>query len=258
MMSALASRSFVFSALLHGFVAGLMFVVMIRIRPEPIPEPRVVEVVPDTLLPPEADNPPMETRGLPPAVNFTPVRVIKPVRQEARPSEFVERPRSSERSQRPQPQPPPPTTAVRSGVTSRPATIAEHQRVHPTSTVRNRPMSTVPAINLDQVLAASPSDSTPPVAAIDAAQVASYVERLLARLRAVHGKPAGLDDGLRARIEFVIGQDGSVGDVRILASSGSDVFDASVLAAFRKLGDMGVPPTGVAGKKTVTFRIQAD
>lgn len=257
-MPALASRSFVFSALLHAFVAGLLFVLMIRIRPEPIPESRVVEVIPDTFLPSVVGNPPMGTVVTPPAVNFTPVRTIEPVRQQARPGESVERPRSAERPQRSQPQPPPPTTAARASSNSRLTTIAEHQRLHPTPTVPDRPMFTAPTINLDEVMAATPSGSTPPVAASDAGQVASYLERLLARLRAVHEKPAGLDDGLRVLMEFVLRMDGSVSDVRILASSGSDVFDASVLAAFRKLGDLGIPPTGVAGKKTVTFRTQAD
>jgi outer membrane biosynthesis protein TonB len=45
---------------------------------------------------------------------------------------------------------------------------------------------------------------------------------------------------------------------RIIESSGSEVFDASVLAAFDRLGVFGEPPPGSAGTKQVTFRTRAD
>jgi len=103
---------------------------------------------------------------------------------------------------------------------------------------------------------ASAGDTAPSATlpAADANLAAAYQARLLEKLRAAHQKPAGLDAELQVRVEFLLRADGSLGNVRILRSSGSDAFDASVLAAFARLRDLGVPPAGMTGVNSVTFR----
>ena len=108
---------------------------------------------------------------------------------------------------------------------------------------------------MDDVLAtagATVSSATSPVA--DENLTGAYQARLLEKLRAAHQKPAGLDAELQVRVEFFLRADGSLGNVRILRSSGSEAFDASVLAAFARLRDLGVPPAGMTGINSVTFR----
>ena len=80
----------------------------------------------------------------------------------------------------------------------------------------------------------------------------------LTKLRDAHQKPAGLEDGLQVRVEFVLRADGTLGDVRVLSSSGDATFDASVVAAFRRVRGMGVPPASKVGVNQITFRTRAD
>ncbi|MBW8781313.1 MAG: TonB C-terminal domain-containing protein [Verrucomicrobia bacterium] len=87
-----------------------------------------------------------------------------------------------------------------------------------------------------------------------AAQANAYTARLLEKLRAAHEKPAGLDGDLQAQVEFSLRADGTLAGVRIVASSGNPAFDASVLAAFQKVRDLGAPPSGLVGVNRVTFR----
>jgi TonB family protein len=251
-----ASRSFAFSALLHASAVGVLLVLMLRVRPEPAPEPHIIELVSlpamREMLSPQASTP---------VINFTPVKVIVPVR----PQELVE-PDTVEPSRPERPQATPARVITRTPeavrpTTSRPTTIAEHRRLHPTQATApssSRPSAGPTKINIDEVLATASPGATQSAPPVDGSQVASYWERLVAQLRTVHEKPAGLDDGLQARVEFTLRADGTVSDVRILKSSGNDVFDASVVAAFRRLGGLGVPPAGSTGIQQITFRTRAE
>lgn len=256
-MSTFATRPLVFSTLLHASVAGLLVVVMLRMsRPQPeVPFTIECYSVPQGSSPaPSAEHTAGPVRES--SVTFNPVPVLAPVREETVAEPVVDepvRPRTPAR--------PTTTTAI-----SARTTITEHQR-------RVAPRTTAPAvpstsratssahININEVLAAA----TPAVgegrgqsAAADSVREASYWEMLLGKLREAHEKPAGLDDGLKTRVEFVLNADGTVGVVRILQSSGNPEFDASVVAAFRRLRDLGAPPAGKVGVNQVTFRTRAD
>ena len=111
---------------------------------------------------------------------------------------------------------------------------------------------------MDEVLNDSDRARPGPAVTSSPAQEADYWAALLGKLRAVHEKPAALDDGLSARVEFVLRPDGTVGEVRILTSSGSAMFDASVIAAFRRLSGLGLPPAGAAGLNQVTFHTRVE
>lgn len=253
-----ASRSFAFSALLHASAVGVLLVLMLRVRPEPaLDKPFIIDAGPW----PVVREVPSPQTGLP-GVNFTPVKVVVPVRPQA-PSE----PDTIEPSRPERPQPAQPrVVASRSPesvrpTTSRPTTIAEHRRLHPAQTTASsssRPSAGPTRINIDDVLATARPGTEQSAPAVDGSQVASYWERLVAQLRTVHEKPAGLDDGLQARVEFTLRADGTVGDVRILRSSGNELFDASVVAAFRRLGGLGIPPAGSTGTQQITFRTRAE
>ena len=258
-MSTFATRPLVFSTLLHASVAGLLLVVMLCM-PRPQPEvPHIIEWIPTEALAPA----PSTERSAGPvresSVTFKPVPVIVPVREEVMETVADEpvRPRTPAR----------PTTTTPSAPPVR-TTITEHQRrVAPRTTavaptVPSTSRATPPAhININEVLAAATpatGEGRGPSAASDPAREASYWEILLGKLREAHEKPAGLDDGLKTRVEFVLNADGSVGAVRILQSSGNTEFDASVVAAFRRVRDLGAPPAGKVGLNQVTFRTRAD
>ena len=249
-----ASRSFAFSALLHASAVGVLLVLMLRVHPEPaLEKPFIVDVGSWPVV--------RETSGAPtgsPAITFMPVKVIAPVRPQQ--PDTIE-PSRPERVQATHPRVSTRAPETVRPTTSRPTTIAEHRRLHPTQATTSsssRPSAGSAKINMNEVLASARPGTAQSAPAVDGGQVASYWERLVAQLRALHEKPAGLDDGLQARVEFTIRADGTVGDVRILKSSGNEVFDASVVAAFRRLGGLGVPPAGSTGTQQITFRTRAE
>jgi len=192
-------------------------------------------------------------RTISPTVNFTPVpapvraRVVEevmPATQQVRPSPALR------------------TTPVVAPRAPARTTLAEHRRHNPAVAPANPAVTTnAPTrarINMDEVLNGSDRARPGPVVTSSPAQEADYWAALLGKLRAVHEKPATLDDGLSARVEFVLRPDGTVGEVRILTSSGSAAFDASVIAAFRRLSGLGLPPAGAAGLNQVTFHTRAE
>lgn len=257
-MSTFAARPFVFSTLLHASVAGLLLVVMLRMsRPQPeTPFTIVCDFQADASSTERTAGPVRES-----SVIFKPVPVIVPVREE------VVEPVADEPVR---PRTPARPTATTPSATPVRTTITEHQRRVATRTTARTTAPTVsstsqatPAahININEVLAAATPATGSGLgtsAASDPAREASYWEMLLGKLREAHEKPAGLDDGLKVRVEFVLNADGSVGSVRVLESSGNAEFDASVVAAFRRVRDLGAPPAGKVGLNQVTFRTRAE
>lgn len=251
-MLATAPRSFVFSALLHAAVAGLLLMAMREMRRETNAEPHTVVMVPDTWFAPVVTREVSAQLRTNPAVAFAmPERVATsvPERQDAP----VVRPETPANAR---------TSATSRRPVSRPTTIAEHRRLNPSRTEAGRAdVVTPPRIDVNEVLGGGPTTTANPerpARSVDGAAVKAYLAQLIARLRAAHDKPDGLNDGLQARVEFLLRADGAVVDVRILQSSGSEAFDASVLAAFRRLSALGAPPEGVAGVRQITFRTQGE
>lgn len=241
-MSATTSRSLIFSILLHGGVIAVALLLLLPVSREQMVVPRPFEIFtnPAPSVLPAASN--SATPGAVvkfPAVKVPVVRTAVPV-----PDETLEAP---------------PTRAPASSVPSHRMTAAEFQRQHAGS---SRPANAGPRvtqqharINMGDVLATdSASVSSATSTAADDNLAGAYQARLLEKLRAAHQKPAGLDAELQVRVEFLLRADGTLGNVRILRSSGSDAFDASVLAAFARLRNLGVPPAGVTGINSVTFR----
>lgn len=233
----------------------VLVALMLRVRPDSVPVPHVIEWVRE----PVAQDVAGPKSGVS-SVTFTPVRVPVPVCVPEIESVAETTPSRPQATVSP---------AVASAPSSAPrTTLAEHRRRNPSSSAASsstassaRQSAAAGArIDMGQVLAAAPSSSQagPRTATADPAQAASYWEMLLGKLRAAHQKPAGLDDGLVVRVEFVLRADGSVDGVRVLESSGNAEFDASVVAAFRRLSDLGAPPASKVGLNQVTFRTRAE
>jgi TonB family protein len=251
-MSVFASRPLVFSTLLHASLAGILLAWMLRMQREPVPMPVIMEWVPAAPSQSASPEAPTTVRTTAPAVNFTPLPVPVPAR--TRVAEAVVRATQAQSS-----------APVRTSVSARPApvrtTFAEHRRRNPVVATTPAVSGQAPAasrINIDDVLAGPRRSGPVPAEVADPAVDAGYWAALLGKLRAVHQKPAELDDGLSVRVEFMLRADGSVGDVRILTSSGSTAFDASVVAAFRRISGLGPPPSGKAGVNQVTFRTRME
>lgn len=94
----------------------------------------------------------------------------------------------------------------------------------------------------------------------EADEMLVYVTALKNRLKIAHEelKPAGLGDTLSADVEFFVAANGEIGNVRITRSSGNAEFDASVLAAFRRITWLGQRPDNRSDTWRLTFRMRQD
>jgi len=248
-----------FSALLHGIIlAVVLFFMMPAKQREPLVPPSVFLLLPGTASLPSSGqaNPALRP------VTFTPPLV--PAHVETPPAE------ETVAALAPTPAPvhtpavrhPPaivPATSERAPPTH--TTIEQFRKRHPVTTTATSANPVKPTrIDLGTILEpAGPrtsSESSP--SASDVREADAYLSRLLAKLRAAHQKPPGLDAGLRVRVEFSLRADGSLADVRLIESSGNGEFDESVLAAFRKAADFGALPHGFGKTHRVTFRTDAE
>ncbi|HLP02284.1 MAG TPA: cell envelope integrity protein TolA [Opitutaceae bacterium] len=85
--------------------------------------------------------------------------------------------------------------------------------------------------------------------------LSAYFDRLISALRAAHEMPDSVNDLLTAKVSFFLAADGSISNVKIVTSSGSSDFDASVVEAFRKVRSVGAVPGGKSGTYVVPFRM---
>ena len=267
-MTAYASRSLMLSALLHGIILAVVFFFLMPARQEQAKLAPVFVMLPDAASswPHAPDTTPTSLKPViftPPVV---PVHVPTPLVEKTETTpETAAPPVHTPPARRPTataPAKPEPVIAPSSASTH--TTIAEFRKQHavsPTQPPARRPTQARPTlINMDTVLTSPNTSSATPSAATvaDAHEADAYLSRLLAKLRAAHQKPAGLDAGLRVRVEFSFRADGSLTGVRLLESSGDQEFDESVLAAFRKVTGLGVPPKALGQTNRVTFRTDAE
>ena len=260
-MTAYASRSLMLSALLHGIILAVVFFLLMPARQEQAKLAPVCVMLPDAAS--SWPHAPDTTPALKPVI-FTPP--VVPVHV---PPPLVEETAAAPEAVAPPVRTPParrPTATVPAKSESAPShtTIEEFRKQHavaPTQPPARHPTQSKPAlINMDTVLASpNASSATPSSATVsDVHEADAYLSRLLAKLRAAHQKPAGLDAGLRVRVEFSFRADGSLTGVRLLESSGDQEFDESVLLAFRKVSGLGVPPKALGQTNRVTFRTDAE
>lgn len=84
----------------------------------------------------------------------------------------------------------------------------------------------------------------------------AYIGQVRAHLNAAWRKPARAGgSNLEAVIRFTIEGDGRIVGVSVLQSSGNDLFDNSVLLAFREAGRVAPTPDGASKSIRLTFRM---
>jgi len=92
----------------------------------------------------------------------------------------------------------------------------------------------------------------------DGAPMERYFALLKNRLKENHEKPLGLSDTLVARVEFYVGADGSISNVKISRSSGSPEFDRSVVEAFARTKSMGPRPDKKGESAVLDFKMREE
>lgn len=86
----------------------------------------------------------------------------------------------------------------------------------------------------------------------------AYISLLIQRLKEAHQKPDGLSDLLQTTVKFRLTSNGVVINVTIVNSSRNSEFDASVLAAFRRI-KLPPPPANLrTNDYTITFKMKED
>ncbi len=83
-----------------------------------------------------------------------------------------------------------------------------------------------------------------------------YGDQLNSRLNRAWIKPANLAGvGLTVTVVFDVSRSGRISNVRLRPASGNASFDASVKAAFKRVGSGGVTPTGQGHSFTMSFKM---
>ena len=84
----------------------------------------------------------------------------------------------------------------------------------------------------------------------------AYFALLVRRIKENLVPPPDVSDKLEAGVEFYLAADGSISRVRIVQSSGSQAFDASVLEAFAHTRSIGPRPDGHGETVRLMFRLR--
>lgn len=83
-----------------------------------------------------------------------------------------------------------------------------------------------------------------------------YGDQLNSRLNRAWIKPANLAGvGLTVTVVFDVSSSGRISNIRLRPASGNASFDASVKAAFKRVGSGGVTPTGQGHSFTMSFKM---
>lgn len=102
-----------------------------------------------------------------------------------------------------------------------------------------------------QVYHSSASLSTAELKALD-----RYGAQLNSRLNRAWIKPANLAGvGLVVTVVFDVSSSGRITNIRLRPASGNSSFDTSVKAAFKRVGSVGVTPTGQGHSFTMSFKM---
>jgi protein TonB len=131
-----------------------------------------------------------------------------------------------------------------------------------------RPQPTKPAFKAPQINTKKYSDSLQnnlptkvhnPSGSLTAAERSAlqrYGDQLNSRLNRAWIKPSNLAGvGLMVTVVFDVSSSGRISNVRLRPASGNGSFDASVKAAFTRVGSGGVTPTGQAHSFTMSFKM---
>jgi TonB family protein len=244
-MTARYSPAALLSTLLHALAVGLLVLVSMPKRDETSAAPKLIGSVFNVVN--AAWGQSAET-GITVPVSAIPVRpassatVESPVDRMPSPdgrlkpkSDSVRQPKNPPRNQGPKSNPP---NTTRSSVSPR---INENWILDPKSNAHFAPGPAI--VN---------GGGNPAATEID-----DYFAELRGRLWAALRLPPSIGEGLIAKVEFMLGSDGTLSRPRILVSSGSDEFDRAVLDAIARTR-MRARPDGKSEAIVVPFRTRGD
>lgn len=121
------------------------------------------------------------------------------------------------------------------------------------STAQNQ--TAVPLISIPKIIL----NNTAPGNQLSANQVnalSNYNARLRARIDAAWRKPTSLGGmALSLKVIFEVSASGQITRIQFSPDSGNASFDATVLAAFRAVGNAGATPTGQKHRFSMEFRL---
>lgn len=103
-----------------------------------------------------------------------------------------------------------------------------------------------------KVVLSSSNSASAPLSNNDLAAIQAYNRRLRTKIDAVWKKPTTSGD-LYTTVQFRLNSLGSIYEVKIVKSSGNELFDASILQAFKKVANAGPPPNKQEGTYQVRF-----
>lgn len=256
-MTARTANSFLLAVLLHGALIGVAWWLAAMFNAPAMewtpPAAPVFEIVPGV----SGENSSSGDRTAA-AANAPSVKLILPPRPVVRavePTREAETPLSAATSAAP--------TVARTHPAPARMSYQQFQQTHRTasSSAAKNPMKAAtqaktPHIDLGEILASE--GGARDVARGGGSEIDAYLARLLRQLNDTYVRPAGLDAGWQARVEFALRPDGTIASARIAEGSGNAEFDASVLACFRQLRALDAPPAGAAGQSyRVLFRMRA-
>lgn len=187
-----------------------------------------------------SDSPEIEAPHLPQSPESQPLPDLPPKQPEPKPA-----PKPQPKAAKPEPAPKKMSYAQ---------FIKEQGKPKPqkkkTSTVK--PIDTrAIADELKVVLSSSTAKNAAPTDQ-DLAAIQAYNKRLRSRIDAVWKKPTTSSD-LGATVQFSLNSKGDIYGVKIVKSSGNELFDTSILEAFKAVGNAGLPPNKQGGTYQVRF-----
>lgn len=255
-MKANSQKAFVFSSLLHALVLGSLAVAAFLPGCEEEEAPHVFELVsapamsnplPTAESPPADEAPQLQPARIPDLAEMDPLDI--PEVQPAPAPAPTPKPT-------PQPKPKPlPKVSYTDFIEENPR---EAPRTQPTP--RPRPQIERPRISTEELRRDLESIVVPRTGEIQVRQMtaaetdllAAYRDRLKSLLDAAYRKPSGLyGREFSTRVQFTVSTRGVITGVRIVQSSGNEIFDQSVRDAFARVGNVGAPPGG----KAITFQL---
>lgn len=247
-MSTSGKRAITVSAAIHAacFMLLLLSIFIGRFRREP--EPHVFTLV-SAPAPPQADVPRE-------AAESEPMRMEKPALPPMpQVREFVLPPE------------PPPVAAKPKPVAPKPApTVAYKDFIkkegEPKVTGERRPQPRTPpkapslVSDVRSSMRDALSDSARTASNVSQSAMASYKAQVKGRLDVAFTKPPGISAyDIAAVAVFDVAPDGRIVSYRLVRKSGHAVFDAAVLAAFKRVGNVGITPDGRLLPLQLTFRM---
>ena len=254
------------SVILHGALIIALFLSTIIEAFLPKEKPHVFEMVsqPSPSNAPPSRSAPTE---LPPSLDLPdvkPMDIADPVLPKAAPAPSKPTPVKPKPVVKPRPQPTPvkPTPKPEPQLMS----LDDFREKNPLKKPKSRKSQPVeayqaPTINTSKIqqnlqsnLPTTVHNPSGSLTAAERTALQRYGDQLNSRLNSAWIKPANLA-GVELTVVFDVSSSGRISNVRLRPASGNSSFDASVKAAFKRVGSGGVTPTGQGHSFTMSFKM---